>query len=167
MKARTILLILMLLYAHGCYASAPFQGDQPETRADSEIDARLDLLFGQHVLYRKFFEEFQRAVAWGDVAKVAGMINYPMSLTIKGRKIILRSERDFVANYARIFSSELIATVRNQRYALLFTRDEGVMIGNGEIWFSGLCDDAACKYQKIKVTAFNLSDDPAANRASN
>ena len=40
------------------------------------------------------------------------------------------------ANYARVFTPEVKAAVAAAKADNLFARDQGVMIGNGEIWMN-------------------------------
>jgi hypothetical protein len=125
-------------------------------QSDQEVDARMDALFGAHEPYRAFFDRLKHAVAAGDKNAVAGMIAYPVTMRIGGKKIALRSKRDFVARYASIFTPKLVDIVAGQQYATLFVRDQGAMIGGGEIWFSGVCRDNACQKPDVKIIAFNL-----------
>jgi hypothetical protein len=45
--------------------------------------------------------------------------------------------------------------VAKQTYATLFANWQGVSIGDGEIWFSGICSNEACKQQTVRITAIN------------
>ncbi|SAL01303.1 hypothetical protein [Caballeronia ptereochthonis] len=125
-------------------------------QSDQEVDARMDALVGAHEPYRAFFDRLQHAVAAGDRNAVADMVSYPITVRAAGRKTTLRSKRDFVARYQSIFTPKLVDTVARQKYATLFVRDQGAMIGDGGIWFSGVCRDEACKRSDVRITAFNL-----------
>lgn len=142
--------LLALFLALGGVVSATAQTDQ-------EVDARMDYLFSAHAPYHEFFDRFQKAVAAADKSAVAGMISYPITVRgSNGKNLILRSTKDFIRHYDTVFTPKRVAVVEHQTYATLFARDEGVMIGqSGEIWFSGICRDSACKDVTIKVTAFN------------
>jgi hypothetical protein len=122
-----------------------------------DVDARMDALFGAHEPYHAFFDQLKRAVAAKDKNAVAGMIKYPVAIHHANDQTILRTRKDFLARYDRIFTPKLVDIVARQDYATLFVRDEGAMIGDGEIWFSGVCRDQACKQSDIKIIAFNLN----------
>lgn len=145
--ARVLLALFLVL---GGIVSATAQTEQ-------EVDARMDYLFGAHAPYHEFFDRFQKAVAVADKSAVAGMIAYPVTVRgPDGKNLILRSTKDFIRHYDSVFTPKRVAIVEHQTYATLFARDEGVMIGqSGEIWFSGICHDSACKDVAIKITAFN------------
>lgn len=139
-----------------CIAAALICSGAAFAQTDQDVDARIDALFGAHEPFRAFFDRLQQAVAAGDKNAVADMIAYPIAVHRAGKDTTLRSKRDFIANYPSIFTPQLVDIVARQKYATLFVRDEGAMIGNGEIWFSGVCRDNACKQSDVKITAFNL-----------
>lgn len=142
------------------FGSVPFAVAQTDTQSDAQtdqaVDARMDFLFGSHVPYRQFFGQLQQAVARADKPAVAGMVKYPITVALHGKKVTLRTKRDFVAHYDAIFTPKLVDLVAHQTYATLFSRDQGVMIGGGEIWFSGICRDKTCKDVSIKIITLNL-----------
>ncbi|MDR5817199.1 hypothetical protein QCE62_26715 [Caballeronia sp. LZ033] len=127
-----------------------------DAQTETDVDARMDALFGAHEPYRAFFDRLQRAVAANDSKAVAALVSYPVAVHRAGTEMTLRTRREFIAHYASIFTPKLVDIVAQQKYAALFVRDQGAMIGNGEIWFSGVCRDKACKQSDVKITAFNL-----------
>lgn len=129
---------------------------QSDAQTDQAVDSRMDFLFGSHVPYRQFFDQLKQAVARADKPAVAGMVKYPITVALHGKKVTLRTKRDFVAHYDAIFTPKLVDLVAHQTYATLFSRDQGVMIGGGEIWFSGICRDKTCKDVSIKIITLNL-----------
>ncbi|WP_250468684.1 hypothetical protein [Caballeronia sp. GAFFF2] len=151
----------MFRFLSACCAAAALCGALPpaaNAQTDQDVDARIDTLFGAHETYRAFFDKLKQAVAAGDKNAVAAMIHYPIAVhrNSNGDNALLRNKREFVAAYAGIFTPELVDTVAHQQYAKLFVRDQGAMIGDGEIWFSGVCRDDACKDSDVRITAFNL-----------
>jgi len=126
-------------------------------QTEQQVDATMDFLYGAHAPYHAFFERFQKAVAVANKSAVADLVLYPITLvSLNGKDLILHSRKDFIMHYDTIFTPKRVAIVEHQTYATLFARDEGVMIGqNGEIWFSGICRDSACKDVTIKITALN------------
>lgn len=153
--------VLGVALALGCVpfavAQTGAQADtQSEAQTDQAVDSRMDFLFGSHVPYRQFFDQLKQAVARGDKPAVAGMVKYPITVALHGKKVTLRTKRDFVAHYDAIFTPKLVDLVAHQTYATLFSPDQGVMIGGGEIWFSGICRDKACKDVSVKIITLNL-----------
>lgn len=128
--------------------------------ADSttNIDQRLDQLMGadSHNQYHQFFLTFQRAVSHQDKQQVASMLSYPITTQVAGRDRILLNKKDFLAVYDKIFTHSLQDVVRHQRYEKLFANSDGVMIGEqGEIWFSGVCQQTSCSSPAIKIIRIN------------
>ncbi|MCX8999731.1 hypothetical protein NOF55_21735 [Rhizobiaceae bacterium BDR2-2] len=129
-------------------ASAGTTNTYAQTAA--EVDSSLDGLFGAHAPYRHFFEQLQKAVASDDKAAVAAMVDYPFQARINGKAVTLRDAAHFVADYDKIVTSKVKQAIAAQTYATLFANWQGVMIGDGELWFSGVGDG-----NMIKIIAIN------------
>jgi len=123
-------------------------------QSEAEVNARLDGLFGNHKPYRAFFTDLKAAIVAGNKQAVAAMVAYPLTVKIGGKDVSLRSTQDLLARYDQVVTARVVAAARTQTYETLFARDTGVMIGDGEIWFSGICSDNACRRQTVKVIAF-------------
>jgi hypothetical protein len=124
-------------------------------QSDKEMNSRLDELFGQHELYHTFFADLKRAVSAGDRQAVAAMVDYPIIVSIGGKDVKIKSGKDFVLHYDHIFSDKIVTAVEKQTYAALFANDQGIMIGDGEIWIDGICLDHDCTKQAVKIITFN------------
>ncbi len=136
----------------GLLAFAPIASAQ--TAAD--VDARLDTLYGTHEGYAEFLKSLKLATAGEDSAAVARMIAYPITLTLGGKETTLKDEKAFIAAYHDVFTPGIVSAIQNQTYETLFAKDEGVMIGDGEVWFSEvLTDEATPKSLGLKITAIN------------
>ena len=123
---------------------------QALAQSAADTDAALDAAFGAHEPYHRFFDTLQKAVAADDRKAVAAMIDYPFQARINDKATKLRDAAHFIADYEKIVTPKVKKAVANQTYATLFANWQGVMIGDGEVWFSGIGDNA-----KIKVTAIN------------
>jgi hypothetical protein len=124
-------------------------------QSDKEMNLRLDELFGQHELYHTFFTDLKRAVSAGDKKAVAAMVDYPITVSIGGKDVKIKSGKDFVSHYDHIFSDKIVTAVEKQTYAALFANDQGIMIGDGEIWIDGICLDHDCQKQAVKIITIN------------
>lgn len=118
----------------------------------AETDASLDMLFGEHASYRAFLEKLKAAVAADDRATVAGMVSYPFATQIGGKAVTFRDAHHLLARYDQIVTAKVKRALAQQDYADLFANDEGVMVGNGEIWFSGI---GAEEPANVLITAIN------------
>jgi len=129
-------------------------GGMARAQSEAEVNARLDGLFGDHRPYRAFFTDLKAAVVAGNKQAVVAMVSYPLTVKTGGKAVSLRSAQDLLARYDQVVTARVTAAVRKQTYETLFARDTGVMIGDGEVWFSGICSDNACRRRTVKVIAF-------------
>jgi hypothetical protein len=143
--------ILMGLLVLGL-AVGPVPGAPAEA---AQVDARLDLLFGEHESYRTFLHELQSAVAEHARARVADMVSYPLKTRIKGAWVRVRTPAQFLAHYEELLTPKIQQAIAQQSYGDLFSNSQGVMIGNGAIWFSGVCKDQSCSARSVKIIAIN------------
>jgi hypothetical protein len=114
------------------------------------MNATLDTLFGEHARYRSFFDALKKAVSEGDKAAVAAMVDYPFQARIGGKSVKIRDAAHFVADYDKVVTAKVKSALDAQGYESLFANWQGVMVGDGEIWFSGVGDA-----NEIKITAIN------------
>ena len=85
----------------------------------------------------QFVARLKQAVAADDRAAVAAMVNYPLTVNSSGgRSMTYRNAAALSASYARVFTPEVKAAVAAAKADDLFSRDQGVMIGNSEIWMN-------------------------------
>lgn len=85
----------------------------------------------------QFLAGLKQALAAGDRMAVAAMINYPLHVYAPGRDpVIYRDAVTLRAGYARVFTPEVTAAVAAATSGSLFVRDQGVMIGNGQVWMN-------------------------------
>ncbi|MFC4877025.1 hypothetical protein [Microbulbifer halophilus] len=83
------------------------------------------------------------------------MVDYPFKARIDDRAVTIRDAAHFVEDYDKVFTSKVRKAVSSQTYPNLFANWQGVMIGDGEIWFGGICSDETCKQQTVRITAVN------------
>ena len=100
-----------------------------------------------------FLAALQQAVAYDDHAAVSDMVTYPFRIST-GR---VSTPEQFLKYYDAIFTSNVKRAIANQSADSLFYRDQGVMIGDGEVWFNAFCDDGGqdCDAPQDKIFSFN------------
>lgn len=116
----------------------------------SSVNSTLDTLFGSHAPYQKFFDTLKKAVAEDDRQAIAALVDYPINVRINGKSTKINDTKHFVAVYDQIVTDKVKQAIAKQTYATLFANAEGVSIGDGEIWFSGLGDGST-----VRITAIN------------
>lgn len=82
-----------------------------------------------------FLSELKEAVAKNDRAKVASMVSFPLRLNNDRRKTFVRSRADLLRRYDAVFNRKVKDALARQTAAGLFTNSQGIMVGDGEIWF--------------------------------
>lgn len=78
---------------------------------------------------------FWNAVRLGDKKAVAAAIAYPISVHLPTGRNRLRSPTELIANYDDIFSPKYLEAIANALPRNMFVRDQGIMLGRGEVWF--------------------------------
>jgi hypothetical protein len=85
----------------------------------------------------QFLARLKQAMAADDRPAVAAMVNYPLTVYGSGGgSVTYRDPAVLRARYAAVFTPEVKAAVAVAKPDNLFARDQGVMIGNGEIWMN-------------------------------
>ena len=98
---------------------------------------------------------YQKAVAEGDKAAVAALVNYPLAVTLDGKQTSIPDAMAFVGHYDQIVTPAIASVIKAQKYPELMVSGKGVMFGNGETWINGICrpDSADCSEFDVKVIA--------------
>lgn len=143
MKNFLIILVSAALLGSGAAVSAVAQ-------TSVETNKTLDTLFGSHAPYQQFLGKLQEAAGAGDKQTVASMVDYPFRARINGKAVKLNDAAHFIADYDKIITDKVKQAIAKQTYATLFANWQGVSIGDGEVWFSGMGNG-----NSIKITAIN------------
>jgi hypothetical protein len=128
----------------------------PSTPAgDDTVNAAIDRVLGNHAQYQAMVKAYQKAVAEGDKAAVAALVNYPLAVTLDGKQTSIPDAMAFVGHYDQIVTPAIASVIKAQKYPELMVSGKGVMFGNGETWINGICrpDSADCSEFDVKVVA--------------
>lgn len=96
----------------------------------------------------------QQAVASGDAKRVAALVSFPLQVN-QGKQSRRWTRARFLTAYAQLFDKNLQQVLADQTPQTLFRSSRGAMIGNGEIWLSGVCRDKNCGQRDVMVMAIN------------
>ncbi|HDS1834069.1 TPA: hypothetical protein QEM98_000150 [Stenotrophomonas maltophilia] len=127
-------------------ASAPTAPAAEATTEDAR--ARIETLLGDAAQYEKVFNAFKTAVVGGDRAAVVEEVRFPLNIA-NGKKITGPGE--FQRNYEKIITPAVVKAVSEQDFGKVFVNQQGVMIGDGQVWLNGQCLDQACTKTEVKV----------------
>jgi cyclopropane fatty-acyl-phospholipid synthase-like methyltransferase len=123
---------------------------------ESEVDKRIRTVAGLDVQQTKtFFAELKRAIAQKDKKKVSAMVAFPTEVDLKGiPKTKIRTREEFEKYYDEIINENVFEAVQNQSYDELFVNWRGLMIGNGQIWFSAFKGPSG-KFDQFRIIKVN------------
>jgi len=118
-----------------------FKEERPETVRDVRI----------------FWQDFQDALRQNDKQHLAAMANYPLSVSFRGRKLKIHSEKDLAAQYAEVFPSSLRAMLLRQSIDCVGRVGwRGFTVAEGQIWFDQYPDG---KFRFLAVNAVVYAGD--------
>jgi hypothetical protein len=102
------------------------------------------------IIVTEFLSTLQKKVIANDRTSIAGMVDYPLSVTVSGKKYILKTPKDFLAKYD-------IVVNKNVQNAILkttepFAKCDGIMLGDhGEVWLNLAAPD----FKVLKIGTIN------------
>ena len=129
-------------------AAAPADASSPVEPAADDARARIETLLGDAAQYEKVFNAFKTAVVAGDRPAVVEEVRFPLNIS-GGKKITGPGE--FQRNYEKIITPAVVKAVSAQEFGNVFVNQQGVMIGDGQVWLNGQCLDKACTRTEVKV----------------
>jgi len=106
--------------------------------------------------YGSFLRQLQAAVRDNDPDSVVRLISFPLRVNAGARSQTYPDANSVRRDYDSIFTPHVRQAILAQRADRLFSRDLGVMIGNGEVWFDHTCLDQSCaRLGPVRITAIN------------
>jgi hypothetical protein len=106
--------------------------------------------------YQTFLTRFQDAVRYDDRKAVLELIDFPLRVNSESGTRLYPDAQSVARDYEEIFTPEVRRAVLDQQFDRLFGRDQGVMIGNGEIWFDHSCTNPECTPPgPVRITTVN------------
>lgn len=103
-----------------------------------------------------FLRRLQAKIRANDRGAVARLVALPLRVNGPGKPRTYRDRGSIERDFDRIFTPRVRQAILAQRPADIFVRDQGAMIGNGEVWFSPTCPNSACSPPgPSRITAIN------------
>ena len=108
--------------------------------AEGAISGRIDNRYGaigatSNQAVHAPAEHFWRALKAGDRKAVAAEIRYPIKVTLNGKIKTLRNATELLAVYDAVFTPDYRKAIAAAIPRNMFVRDQGAMLGNGQVWF--------------------------------
>ena len=106
--------------------------------------------------YPKFLSRLQAAVKVNDRRAIIGLMEFPLRVNAASGTRLYRDSASVQRDFDRIFTPKVRNAILRQRGDRLFVRDQGAMVGDGELWFSETCVNAACSPAgPVRIIAVN------------
>jgi hypothetical protein len=102
-----------------------------------------------------FLSALQRAVRADDKHQVAGLVAYPLNVTLAGQRTVIADTDQFEARYTAIVTPAVKTAIETSSVDTLFANSQGVRIGRGEVWFGGVYPKGSNRYV-LKILAINV-----------
>ena len=104
-----------------------------------------------------FLGKLQRAVAAGDRAAVAGMVNYPLGVNRDAEHhTLVASATALLKQYDAVFTPTIRRGIITETPANLTGGRDGAGIKAGLVWISGVCDRSRPAKCRLGVASVNL-----------
>ncbi len=84
----------------------------------------------------KVFSSLKSAVAAKDVVNISKAVIYPLRVNSNPKRKPIRNEAELVKEFSSVFTVDILKAIQSQKFEDLFCRDQGVMIGDGEVWIN-------------------------------
>lgn len=119
--------------------SCGVESDRPSSPEDTrvlELEKRLRFHgFNDVDAVRAELASLRDAAERSDKRALVGAIHYPLTLYERGLPIRrFESPEDALADFDSLFTSLVLESLMAARFRDLFVRDQGAMIGGGEVW---------------------------------
>ena len=101
-----------------------------------------------------FIDGLRKSVDRRDHRAIAELTAFPLRRTSSdhGSSIEIENEKDLEEHFDSIFTEDVVRALRSQSIEDISDSWRGVMIGQGEIWFSSFCvgpDETPCEETEI------------------
>ena len=106
--------------------------------------------------YGKFLTALQSAVRSDNKHAMSGLVAYPLRVNTSGGPRIYRDRKSLERDFEQIFTPKVREAILAEQAGRLFVRDQGAMIGNGEVWFDQTCSNDRCSPPgPVRIKAVN------------
>jgi len=100
---------------------------------------------------RAFFKQVQKAVLAEDWEWLSAAVSYPIDIHLIKKTLHIKTKEEFKTQVRGVFHEHFKKIIRDQSEASLFKNWQGVMLGEGEIWFTDF-EEAGQKEGQVTKT---------------
>jgi hypothetical protein len=106
--------------------------------------------------YEKFLAALKASVETDDERAIVKLIGFPLRVNFPEGPRSYSDPGSVHHDFSRIFTARVKKAILRQRADRLFVRDQGAMVGSGEIWFARTCANPQCTPPgPVKITSVN------------
>ena len=120
------------------------------------VDYRIKNFAGLNVIEaRHFFESLKKASADNDKNFLGKIIRYPITFYNHAKLKKVTNHIEFYNAYPSIFNEKVRDAIAKQKYEDLVVNGQGIMVGAGEVWISGIVVGKSSRKINIKIITIN------------
>lgn len=124
-------------------------------QSDEEVYNRIESLHGNAGDLNEPLLSLVEAMGNSDAATIAGLADYPLRVAANGESYEIQNADDFIENFDTLVTQDTRDAVAGQTYSQLFVNSDGVMLADGAVWMSNVCDNGDCSSSHWAVISIN------------
>ncbi|WP_426227816.1 hypothetical protein [Pararhizobium sp. DWP3-4] len=124
-------------------------------QSDEDVYNRIESLHGNAGDLSEPLLSLVEAMGNSDAATIAGLAEYPLRVAANGESYEIQNADDFIENFDTLVTQDTRDAVAGQTFAKLFVNSDGVMLADGAVWMSNVCDNGDCSSSHWAVISIN------------
>ena len=124
-------------------------------QSDEDVYNRIRSLHGNAGDLNEPLLSLVEAMGNSDAATIAGLAEYPLRVAANGESYEIQNADDFIENFDTLVTQDTRDAVAGQTYSQLFVNSDGVMLADGAVWMSNVCDNGDCSSSHWAVISIN------------
>lgn len=124
-------------------------------QSDEDVYNRIESLHGNAGDLNEPLLSLVEAMGNSDAATIAGLAEYPLRVAANGESYEIQNADDFIENFDTLVTQDTRDAVAGQTYSQLFVNSDGVMLADGAVWMSNVCDNGDCSSSHWAVISIN------------
>ncbi|MCW0001972.1 hypothetical protein OE766_27570 [Pararhizobium sp. YC-54] len=136
-------------------ATLSFLPVSASAQSDEEVYNRIESLHGNAGDLSEPLLSLVEAMGNSDAATIARLAEYPLRVAANGESYEILNADDFVENFDTLVTQDTRDAVAGQTFDQLFVNSDGVMLADGAVWMSNVCDNGDCSSSHWAVISIN------------
>lgn len=117
---------------------------------------RYENMIGSDAAVEGFVKRFKTTLNRGNKEWVADHIQYPIKTKdVSGKPVMIKSRAQMLKEFDKIFYPAFIEQIKHLCACNMFSNYEGVMLGNGQLWFANSPESTDKKFDFVIITINN------------